>query len=44
VGLRLQRIAPDHVELVLPYDPKLATVGDVVHGGAIGTLIDVATP
>jgi uncharacterized protein (TIGR00369 family) len=42
VGLRLQRIAPDHVELVLPYDPKLATVGDVVHGGAIGTLIDVA--
>jgi uncharacterized protein (TIGR00369 family) len=42
VGLRLAQIGPDHVELVMPYDPKLATVGDVVHGGAIGTLIDVA--
>jgi uncharacterized protein (TIGR00369 family) len=42
VGLRLERIVPGEVELVLPYRDELATVGDVVHGGAIGTLIDVA--
>jgi acyl-coenzyme A thioesterase PaaI-like protein len=42
VGLRLTRIVPDEVELLMPFEPKLATAGDVVHGGAIGTLIDVA--
>jgi uncharacterized protein (TIGR00369 family) len=42
VGLRLRQIALDEVELVMPYDAKLATAGDLIHGGAIGTLIDVA--
>jgi uncharacterized protein (TIGR00369 family) len=37
VGLRL-----DHAELRLPWAPQLATMGDVVHGGAIATLLDTA--
>ena len=28
--------------LELPFKPELATIGDVVHGGAIGALIDTA--
>jgi uncharacterized protein (TIGR00369 family) len=28
--------------IVMPYDPSLATIGDVVHGGAISSLIDTA--
>jgi uncharacterized protein (TIGR00369 family) len=42
VGLRVERIEPERAELVMPYRPELATAGDVIHGGAIGTLIDVA--
>jgi uncharacterized protein (TIGR00369 family) len=42
VGIRIEHIEPDRAELVLPYRSELATAGDVVHGGAIGTLIDVA--
>jgi uncharacterized protein (TIGR00369 family) len=42
VGIRIERIDPDHAELVMPYRAELATAGDVVHGGAIGSLIDVA--
>ena len=32
----------DEAVLVLPFRPELATMGDVVHGGAISTLIDTA--
>ena len=28
--------------LELPFKPELATIGEVVHGGAIGALIDTA--
>ena len=42
LGLRIERIELDRVELVMPFDPPLATIGDIVHGGAIATLVDTA--
>ncbi len=42
LGIELRTLEPDRAELVLPYDGRLATVGDVVHGGAIASLIDTA--
>lgn len=42
LGIELQSLEPDRAELRLPYDARLATVGDVVHGGAIASLIDTA--
>jgi uncharacterized protein (TIGR00369 family) len=35
-------VAPDRAELSLPFDESIATYGDVVHGGALASLIDVA--
>ncbi len=40
LGIQLQTLEPDLAELLLPYRAELATIGDVVHGGAIATLID----
>src|SRR4051794_30231441 len=42
LGLRLERLEPDVAVLVLPFRPQLTTIGEVVHGGAISTLIDTA--
>jgi uncharacterized protein (TIGR00369 family) len=42
LGMRLLSMETDEVEIELPYDDKLATAGDVVHGGAISSLIDTA--
>lgn len=42
LGLRLTALEQDRVEMVLPYSGELATIGDVVHGGAISALIDTA--
>jgi uncharacterized protein (TIGR00369 family) len=42
LGIELQSLEPDRAELRLPYDARLATVGDVVHGGAIASLVDTA--
>jgi uncharacterized protein (TIGR00369 family) len=42
LGIELRSLEPDRAELLLPYDERLATVGDVVHGGAIASLIDTA--
>ena len=42
LGIRLEEIAPDRARLALPYADRLATIGDVVHGGAIATLADTA--
>ena len=42
LGLRTEKIQPDNVRLALPFREQLATVGDVVHGGAISSLIDTA--
>jgi uncharacterized protein (TIGR00369 family) len=42
LGMQLQRLERDRAELVLPFDERLATLADVVHGGAIASLIDTA--
>jgi uncharacterized protein (TIGR00369 family) len=42
LGLRLQSLTTDEAVVEMPYRPELATAGDVVHGGAIGALLDSA--
>ena len=42
VGLVLTALEPDRAVLTLPFRPEVTTMGDVVHGGAIATLIDTA--
>lgn len=42
LGIRLKELGEDRAELVLPWSEPLATIADVVHGGAISTLIDTA--
>jgi uncharacterized protein (TIGR00369 family) len=42
LGIRLASIGTDEAVLEMPFKDELATMGDVVHGGAIGALIDTA--
>ena len=42
LGIRLDSIGTDEAVLELPFKPEIATIGEVVHGGAIGALIDTA--
>jgi uncharacterized protein (TIGR00369 family) len=42
LGIRLDELAPDRARLALPFTDALPTMGDVVHGGAISSLIDTA--
>lgn len=42
LGIRLEDMEPDRARLSMPFDDSLPTMGDVVHGGAIGSLIDTA--
>nr|WP_315593893.1 PaaI family thioesterase [uncultured Cupriavidus sp.] len=42
LGIHFDAVEIDHVELLLPFSMNLITVGDMVHGGVIATLIDVA--
>ena len=42
LGLEIKSLDPDRAVLSMPFDEKLATIGDVVHGGAISTLVDTA--
>ena len=42
LGIRLEAIEDGRAELVLPFRPELATMDDIVHGGAIASLIDTA--
>lgn len=42
LGVELDVLAPELVELVLPFSPANVTVGTTVHGGVIATLIDIA--
>jgi uncharacterized protein (TIGR00369 family) len=42
LGIRLVELGEDRAELVLPFRPDVVTIGDVVHGGAIATLVDTA--
>jgi uncharacterized protein (TIGR00369 family) len=42
LGIRVASLGADDAVLELPFKPELATIGEVVHGGAIGALIDTA--
>jgi uncharacterized protein (TIGR00369 family) len=42
LGAHAMEVAPDRVRVALPYRREITTVGDLVHGGAISALIDVA--
>jgi uncharacterized protein (TIGR00369 family) len=42
LGMRLESIEPDRAVLAMPYRDELATIGDVLHGGALGALVDTA--
>ena len=43
LGIELVELAPDRAVLRLPFRPELATMGDIVHGGAIAALLDTAS-
>ena len=42
VGLASESIEVDHVRVRLSYRPAVTTLGEMVHGGAIASLVDVA--
>lgn len=42
LGVRLQSLGPEYVEVLMPFDAGNVTVQEMVHGGAIATLIDIA--
>ena len=42
LGIRLDSLGTGEAVLELPFKPELATIGEVVHGGVIGALIDTA--
>jgi uncharacterized protein (TIGR00369 family) len=42
LGIRLEDMEPDRVRLAMPFSDWLPTIGEVVHGGAISSLIDTA--
>jgi uncharacterized protein (TIGR00369 family) len=42
LGIRVVSLGTAEAVLELPFKPELATIGEVVHGGAIGALIDTA--
>ena len=42
LGMRVESIQPDAVRLSMPYRSELATIEDVVHGGAITSLVDTS--
>jgi len=42
LGMRLASIEPESAMVEMPFRSELATTGDIVHGGAIGSLIDTA--
>jgi len=42
LGITTQRVEEDRVLVRLPFRSELTTVGEMVHGGAISSLIDVA--
>jgi uncharacterized protein (TIGR00369 family) len=42
LGLEIEDMRPDFCRMRLPFRPALRTAGEVVHGGAIASLIDSA--
>lgn len=41
-GIELTRIEDGYAELTLPFRDEIVTIGEVVHGGALATLVDTA--
>jgi uncharacterized protein (TIGR00369 family) len=42
LGVAVEEVAADRVRMRLPWKPEHVTVGDMVHGGAIASLVDIA--
>ena len=42
LGIAVDSLEPDLAVLVMPFKQELVTIGDVVHGGALSTLVDTA--
>ena len=42
LGITIEEIEADRAVLAMPFKEDLVTMGDVVHGGAISSLIDTA--
>lgn len=42
LGIRVEGMEPDRARLTMPFTDALPTMGDVVHGGAISSLVDSA--
>jgi uncharacterized protein (TIGR00369 family) len=42
VGIEIESLETDRARLRLPFTEALATMGDLVHGGAVSTLVDTA--
>ena len=42
LGIRLDEMGPGRAVLTMPFGEALPTMGDVIHGGAISSLIDTA--
>ena len=42
IGLECVSVEEDHVQLRLPFRAEVTTVGEMVHGGAIASAVDVA--
>ena len=42
LGIRLQKMEPGRAVLAMPFSDSLPTIGEVVHGGAISSLVDTA--
>jgi len=42
LGAALEELEHDRVRIRLPYREEVTTIADVVHGGAIASLVDVA--
>ena len=40
LGVRLKEASTDHAVLEMPFKEELVTIADVIHGGAISSLID----
>jgi uncharacterized protein (TIGR00369 family) len=42
LGVRCEEVVPDRVRMRLPWSPENVTIGDLVHGGAIASLVDAS--
>jgi uncharacterized protein (TIGR00369 family) len=42
LGIESESVEVDRIRLRMPYREALTTIGDMVHGGAIASLVDVA--